>query len=280
MTDLSTTSEPVGEEHPGVPQLTPGRGSSFAPGLLFRGRQLMLTGLVLLAAVVMVGLGIWQLRRLAERRTSNAYITQRLAQPPLAISGPVADPSALEFRRVSVSGTFDYAGEIVLRNRSRDGRPGVHVVTPLRLARSDRAVLVDRGWIPYEQTDPQARRAFRGPATATVKGIVHPSAGQPSGLGPVDPPAGPGHPRVDAWFRIDVPHIQQQTLYPLLPFYVEQSPEQAAPDLPWRSEDLALDEGPHLSYAIQWFSFATILLAGYVVRAARVPAPRSRPASS
>ncbi len=224
----------------------------------------------------MVGLGIWQLQRRTERLARNAHITQRLSEPPLAIAGPVADPAALEFRRVTVSGTFDYANEIVLRNRSRDGRPGVHVVTPLRIAGSDRAVLVDRGWIPYEQTDPEARRVFRGPATATVAGIAHPSTGQPSGLGPVDAPVGPGHPRLDAWFRIDVPHIQQQTPYPLLPFYVEQSPEQGAPDLPWRSEDLALDEGPHLSYAIQWFSFATILVVGYIVRAARAPIPPPR----
>jgi surfeit locus 1 family protein len=85
---------------------------------------------------------------------------------------------------------------------------------------------------------------------------------------------GPGRPRLDAWYRIEVSHIQQQTPYPLLRFYVEQSPQPGAPDLPWRSEeDVALDEGPHLSYAIQWFSFATILIVGYTVRAGRVKQP-------
>jgi surfeit locus 1 family protein len=194
----------------------------------------------------------------------------------LAITGPVTDPASLEFRRVTVTGTFDYANEIVLRNRTRDGRPGVHVVTPLRISGSDKAVLVDRGWIPYEQTEPQARRAFRGPATAAVRGIVHASQSQPSGLGPVDPPLGPDRPRLDTWFRIDVSRIQQQTPYSLLPFYVEQSPQPGAPDLPWRNEDLALDEGPHLSYAIQWFSFATILIVGYAVRAGRVKQPAGK----
>ena len=275
-TPAEDEAQPANTQAPS-PRLVPAPAPSFSPGVLFRGRQLLFTLLVLLAALVMVGLGIWQLQRRAQRLASNAHITQRLSEPALTITGPVADPAALEFRRVTVTGTFDYANEIILRNRTRDERPGVHVITPLRISGSDKAVLVDRGWIPYEQTDPQARRAFRGPTTAEVRGIVHASQSPPGGLGPVDPPVGPGRPRLDAWYRIDVPHIQQQTPYPLLPFYIEQSPQPGAPDLPWRSEeDVALDEGPHLSYAIQWFSFATILIVGYTVRAGHVKQPAGK----
>jgi surfeit locus 1 family protein len=254
------------------PHVLPARRTVFSPLALFRGRQLPWTLLVLLAALVMVGLGFWQLQRRAGRLARNAHIREGLAQPPVALTGTVNDPAALEFRHVTVRGVFDYANEILLRNRTRDGRPGYHVVTPLRIAGSDSAVLVDRGWIPYEQADPAARRAFQDHPSAEVYGIAHPSQKQPSSFAPADPPVG-ANGRLDAWFRVDVERIQQQTPYKLLPLYVEESPAAGAPDLPWRSEDLALDEGPHLSYAIQWFSFATILLAGYVVRAGRVVVP-------
>jgi cytochrome oxidase assembly protein ShyY1 len=54
--------------------------------------------------------------------------------------------------------------------------------------------------------------------------------------------------------------------YPLLPAFVLQLPEQGRTfeQLPWRSEPIALDEGSHLSYAIQWMLFAVILGIGYI----------------
>lgn len=245
-------------------------GTTFSPAALFSRRQLPVTLFVLLAALTMVGLGFWQLQRRQQRLARNAQILQGLNAPAARITGPPGDPATLAYRRVAVAGAFDYDREIVLRNRARDGSPGVHALTPLRIAGSDTAVLVDRGWIPYGQSSPEARRVFRGPATAEVRGIVRPSQSEPTGLAPKDAPLGPNRPRLDAWFWIDTGRIQQQMPYKLLPFYIEQSPERGAPDLPWRSsEPITLDEGPHLSYAIQWFSFAAISLAVYVARFAR-----------
>jgi surfeit locus 1 family protein len=58
--------------------------------------------------------------------------------------------------------------------------------------------------------------------------------------------------------------MQKQLPYPILPVYIQQSPDPAWTGLPYRSEpDLDLTEGPHLGYAIQWFTFATILFVGY-----------------
>ena len=90
---------------------------------------------------------------------------------------------------------------------------------------------------------------------------------------PADPPLGPDLPRLDAWFRVDLPRIQEQTPYPLLPVYVEQAPEPGRSGPPWPQDPIALSEGSHLSYALQWFAFATILLVGYVARAIRSGTP-------
>jgi surfeit locus 1 family protein len=69
------------------------------------------------------------------------------------------------------------------------------------------------------------------------------------------------------WYRIDIPAIQGQMPYRLEGAYLEMLPEagRAYDALPIRSEPLALDEGNHLSYAIQWFTFAAVLGFGYIM---------------
>ncbi|HEX5950122.1 MAG TPA: hypothetical protein VFZ96_03895, partial [Actinomycetota bacterium] len=57
-------------------------------------------------------------------------------------------------------------------------------------------------------------------------------------------------------------------LWPLAMQLEEQSPAQDG-DMPVVVPRPELDEGPHLSYAVQWFIFATIALVGFVVLARR-----------
>ena len=229
---------------------------------LFTGRRLWMTLLVLAGAIVLARLGFWQLDRLAQRRAINATIDGRMAEPPAALDGSAVDPAALEYRRVTARGVYDPGQEVVLRNRSLDGAPGVHVLTPLRLSGGG-AVLVDRGWIPMGEAGAEQRRAYAPPpGEVVVEGIARRS--QESGFGPQDPAPNPGQPRLDAWFQVNIPRIAQQAGYPLLPIYVELQPAPGDPQLPRRVAATDLGEGPHLSYAVQWFAFAIILLAGYV----------------
>jgi surfeit locus 1 family protein len=246
--------------------------------LFFTGRRLWMTPLVIAGALILCRLGIWQLDRLAQRRAINSSINMRMAQPTFALDGAAIDPDALEYRRVEARGVYDSAQEIVLRNRELDGMPGVHILTPLRISGSDAAVLVDRGWLPRDQADPAARSAFAAPAgEVLVVGIARRS--QENTAGPQDPPIGPDRPRLDAWFHVNIVGIQQQAGYALLPIFIEQQPTPASPStsftagagiprgepvLPRRVATADLGEGPHLSYAIQWFAFAIILLVGYI----------------
>src|SRR5688500_9554452 len=96
---------------------------------LFIGRQLWMTLLVIIGALILGRLGIWQLDRLAQRRAFNNSLNTRMAQPALMLTGRSTDPDALEYRRVEVRGVYDPAQEIVLRNRELDGTPGVHILT-------------------------------------------------------------------------------------------------------------------------------------------------------
>jgi len=218
---------------------------------------------VLAASAGMVGLGFWQLARLRERQASNIEIRARLAQPPQTLTAATGELP--EYQPVQAQGTYDFAQEIVLKNRAHDGQPGVHVLTPLRLAAGG-AVLVDRGWIPYLEADAVARTPYQQPTgLVAVIGIARRSQSRSAPFLPADPTASPTGPRLDAWFWPDIAQIQIQTPYRLLPFYIELAPVPGAPALPAGGYEVDLSDGPHLSYAIQWFSFSLILLVGSTV---------------
>jgi surfeit locus 1 family protein len=233
-------------------------------------------GVIVLAALF-VRLGFWQLDRLQQRRAANAHLVARLNQAPVVLDAAgvkAVNPVVDDLRRGKVQGTYDFSQEIVLRNQALNGAPGVHVITPLHITGSDVAVLVDRGWIPFDQSS--SRGSFDTPAgMVQVSGIVHASQARLNTLSPADPPLGPDRPRLDEWFRVDIPRIQQQVPYKLLPIYLEAGEFDPAlalagapavvPSsvLPQPDIEIDLSEGPHLSYAIQWFAFALIGLVGY-----------------
>ena len=221
----------------------------------------LLAALIVAASAAMIGLGVWQLNRLQQRRATTAEVRARLDQAPVVLTSQTVDQP--EYQPVQATGIYDFAQEIVLRNRAYQEQPGVHVLTPLRLAGGQTAVLVDRGWIPYLQAEPASRAEFQRPAgQVTLAGVVRRSQTRSLFILPADPTPSPDHPRLDAWFWPDVAQIQRQAPYPLLPFYIELAPAADPAALPINGYEIDLSDGPHLSYALQWFGFTIILLVG------------------
>lgn len=241
-----------------------------SPASLFRGRWLIATLAVLALCALFLRLSGWQLQRLEDRRAANARLLARMEQPALVLDGRALDPESVDLRRAAVRGVFDYGQEIVLRNRTYNELPGVHVIVPLRItgAAADAAILVDRGWIPYELAGAEQRVQFQDAAgQVEVRGILRRSQVRSSSASPADPPLAAGRPRLDAWHRIDIPRIQEQVPYPLAAVFMEEEPAAAGSSrrFPRPLPEIELSEGSHLFYAIQWLSFAVILLVGYVV---------------
>jgi surfeit locus 1 family protein len=234
----------------------------------FHRKWLPLTLAIIALTILFVLLGIWQLQRLGQRRETNALIVARMEQPLLTVDGSALGATEVDLRRAAVTGRYDPTHEIILRNRTYNEMPGVHVLTPLRIAGSDAAILVDRGWIPYDQSTPEKRAAYAAPiGEVGVQGILRRTQERRSALTPRDA-APPGGGRLDAWHRVDIARIQQQLPYSLLPVYLELEPDvaaEAAFTLPRPDPDVDLDEGPHLVYAIQWFAFALIAAGGYFI---------------
>ena len=225
-------------------------------------RWVVLTLLVGASVAVMVQLGFWQLRRLHTVREDNARVRARLAMPVERIEEVLPDREAAVYRRVWVAGRYDRVSEILLSNRSFRGQPGSHILTPLVLA-DGRGLVVDRGWIPQDLSGAAEERT-RPPVLRPVEvvGVLFPSE-RKGAFGPTIPPSG----RLTTIPRIDVTRIDRQVDYSLAPLYLRlesQTPPQSG-DLPVPPGLPDLGEGPHLSYAVQWFIFAALAAGTYVV---------------
>ncbi len=223
-------------------------------------RRWIVAHVVVIAAVTTCVLaGRWQLRRLESRRAYNALLESRLAQPPL---GP-ADISApaLAYRRAVVRGTYDGSAQVLLTGRVLSGRTGSDVLTPLRTT-DGVAVLVDRGWIPQQIYDPRTPPPPPPTGTVAVTGVLVPSD-ERGAFGPRIAPTG----TLSSLPRLDVARVDAQVPYVLAPYALRlRSQEPApAPGQPLPSPLAPPGEGPHLSYAIQWFLFATVFAVGYGV---------------
>jgi cytochrome oxidase assembly protein ShyY1 len=243
-------------------------------------RWLLFTALIAGLVVLMVNLAFWQLRRLDARRDLNRQIVAREAEPVaplgdvLGVDATADDVAAAAWRTVAATGTYDPADEVLIRNRDFAGHPGYHVVTPLRLDDGS-AVLVNRGWIPLEG-DGEAAPAIPPPpaAAVTVTGRVRPTQHKGRFFSPTDPPEG----RLSQLYRVDVPRIGQQVPYPLVPAYLELLATDPAPAAgqPELVPPPVLDEGPHLSYAGQWFLFSVCAVVGWVLVVRRSARSRER----
>lgn len=230
--------------------------------MFLRPRWLLVHLLVAVIAVAFVNLGFWQLRRLSDRRADNALIEQNMSATPEPLEATLErfgnDPESLSYRRVVVEGAYEPMHEVLLTPRSHASRAGHHVVTPLVVS-GEQAVLVDRGWVPFDDDDPPIEAAPPPSGRVRVQGILLPTQ-QAARAGSADASAT----RLTFLSSVDVDRVQPQiplTLYPFSVLLQAQQPQGG--QLPVPAPPPEVDEGSHLSYAWQWFLFTAILLLGY-----------------
>jgi surfeit locus 1 family protein len=216
-----------------------------------------------LAVVLAVGcirLGFWQLSRLSQRRARNALVVARFAEPVEPLTRLSPDSLSL-LRRASVTGTPDYDHEITLAARSYQGSPGVYLLTPVRVFGSDTAILVNRGWVYAPDGMTVEHQKWRDSITHFV-GYAE--------LLPAENARVTGVLVRDSRVArlLDYETVSSLLPYPVSPLYLVATiadSTQPASQRVARLPPPPLDEGPHLSYAIQWFSFAAIALIGGTV---------------
>ena len=236
--------------------------------------RILFVVLMFMVAAVCVRLGLWQRSRLLARRAANAAATSARQLPPLDLA-QTADVAFAD-RHVTARGTYDPAHEMLLRGQVLSGSPGVVVVTPLIGARGDSAILVVRGFLPSPDGISVPQLDSVGEAGAqSINGVARTI---PGGTSRAQPLLHDGH---MTWKELELGALRQQLPYPVLGIALFATPGAGQPAWPRRLEPPPLDDGPHKSYMLQWFGFATIaIVTALLVTTRRQAAEWSEPTAA
>ena len=233
---------------------------------------------VVTAAGVCMSLGVWQLNRAGEKRAAHAKAVALLDLPLLEAGehGVALEPG----RRVRLHGTWDRECYVLLSGRTHLGAAGVHVVTPLVLASGER-VLVERGWL--EAADSRLAHPeqwIEGEANVSGVAVRYPAsrhaydwvrlASERTGTA--------------LWSAraLDSAQVAEHLPPPVASAYVRavvptsDTTSARAGLIPLPDERPDSGEGVHLSYAVQWFAFALIIVAGALALARRAKRATTR----
>ena len=224
-------------------------------------RSILALAIPLLCASLFVRLGVWQLSRLREKRAFNAILATRLAAPAVDVTALPGDTSQGHYRRVAASGTLLYGREVAYGGRSHEGSPGVDLLTPMKIDGRDTVVMINRGWAYSADAAKIDNARWKEKDLSSVSGYAETFSGVERGSIPAN------ERRVHA---LDRTAVQALVGLPVAPYILTQTSDSAHRDsVPVRLLTPALDEGPHQSYAIQWFCFALVAIVGGVALSRR-----------
>jgi len=228
----------------------------------------------------------WQLARSKEAAAANALVTANFDQSPVPLADELPTLGAYspkqEWKRVTVTGTYERDKQLLVRNRPFNGSPGFEVLTPLRTADGS-LFIVDRGWVPTGNTTDSPDHVPAAPA-GTVTVVARLKASEPAIAGRTA--------TGDQVGTIQLSVVKEKLggadvytgAYGLL---ASEDPAPATAPTPTVTSPPTQDEGLHWSYMIQWIIFALIgffglgyaLVTEYRKRNSDDPAERERAAA-
>jgi surfeit locus 1 family protein len=222
-------------------------------------KRILLFGLLALAFLTFVGLGVWQIERLQWKQDLIARVEARIHADPVA--PPETATGDDEYRRIRIAGTYVADADTLTQAVTKLG-PGFWVMTPLKAA-DGRVILVNRGFIPQDLKD---KTAYAAPAGAVVViGLLRLTEPEGGFLRKNDPAAG-------RWFSRDVAEIARaRDLSSVAPFFtdVEASANGAANAYPVAGLTVVAFSNHHLQYALTWFAMAALTIVGGIVATRR-----------
>lgn len=215
-------------------------------------------------AAICIALSHWQVARLDETRTANELISRNYNSEPSALADELPTltsySASQEWRQVTVTGRYLRDAQLLVRNRPLNGQPGFEVLDPLLLP-DGRVFVIDRGYVPTgnRQDTPDV---VPEPRSGTVTVTAHLQAGEPNLVG-----------RTGVKGQLATVHLPDVAKLVDRPTYtrayglmISESP--AASTIPAPQPQPQLDEGLHISYAIQWILFGIMAFfgLGYAIR--------------
>lgn len=210
----------------------------------------------ILFSIATVFLGEWQMDRRMEKLDEINKIIDNYDDEPVAYAeaGALFDDfdEQSKWTPVIVQGQYIEEDTMVARNRPRAGVPGFEVLVPFETASGDR-LIVDRGWLPLG-SDASEPETIPSPPQGQARIIVRVVPGEDSL--DRDAPAG-------QVASIHLPTINEQLDYDVADqaygLMAAESPQMDV--VPQQMPEPQRDEGPHLSYSMQWFTFGLMSFA-------------------
>jgi surfeit locus 1 family protein len=211
---------------------------------------------VVIAAAILVGLGVWQLQRLQWKLALIAEVDGHMTAAPLSLDQALkTDADAMQYRRVTLEGHFDNGKESYVFTTGAGGEAVYHVLTPF-LANEGRTLLVDRGYIPKDKLAPATRTPVDG-ATRLIGVWRVPDA--PGAFTPA-----PDNAR-RIWYSRDLKGIAAAEHIQLAaPVVIEADATPNPGGWPKGGQTVVSFRNEHLSYAVTWFGLAAGLLGVYL----------------
>lgn len=223
---------------------------------LFTPKWILLHIGVLSLTALMVFLGFWQLDRLQQKRDRNAAIEANISLPVDSPAGNIGTTQS-EWRRIKLRGHYLTQHSVKIINRSQDGVAGDNVAVPFE-TEMRAIVLVNRGFVPLTM-----KAKTETDATIDIVGYIR--LPQTRGtLGAVDT----NDTSAREFQRFDLPRIQNALGIEMnTEFFVQLIKESPSPNpvFPTPVPLPEMDEGPHFSYALQWFFFSSVAFVAWIV---------------
>lgn len=227
--------------------------------------------LLAVAFAILVSLGTWQMQRLYWKEGLLTAIQERRSAPPVAlaeIEKIFAEGGDIDYRTVTVSGTFDHGKERHFF-ATHNGRTGYYIFTPLTIE-DGRALFVNRGFVPFEQKDPATRLAGELPASVAIHGLARPKLlEKPSSLVPDNDLA------KNIFYWKDLDAMASSVGLPIdkvVPFFIDADATPNPGGLPIGGVTQFDLPNNHLQYALTWYGLAAalVLVSGiYILRRGR-----------
>ncbi|MDX1737721.1 MAG: SURF1 family protein [Alphaproteobacteria bacterium] len=220
--------------------------------------KLIPTLMVIPALIVIFGLAIWQTQRLQWKEDLIEKMQSRAESVPAPLPSSGLSEEENEFLPYHVTGRFEHDKEIYLVNRSLNGNPGMHVYTPLVRSDGQGVVMVNRGWVPFEDHLPASRLQGQIGGEVTVSGLLR----FPKGRNMFIPDN-----EVDknVWFYVDIDQMATQVKHELADYYILSSDDQVPGGFPIGKQWHLNIANNHLQYAITWFLLGITLLVIFLI---------------
>ncbi len=213
---------------------------------------------------VLLSLGVWQVHRADEKQAYLDLQAQRINQHiDLMNSQPVENIIQIRYKQATITGTYDVAHQFLLDNQIQDSKVGYFVLTPFKLKNTNKAILVNRGWIPLIEprtTLPDVSlQSQHSEITLTGRVNAFPRVGIK-----LDGATQPTQTQPAIVQVVDNIVLSKQLGYDLLDFQLELSPDSA--DGYKRDWNIVIPIPPekHLAYALQWFGLALVLTVMFI----------------